>query len=171
MKKSILYTLLVVAGAGAAWGIMTTNRSDAAASAPIATFSGEAFGGPTIAGICVLDRQRVFNASKVGKEANDHYRQLRLDAQNTVSGEEAKIVGDAKILEGQKASLPAAAFQQKSAELNQRYQALRGDANKRSQALEVTRQRTVGQISQVAQPIIVSVYWWTRGPSSPAIRL
>jgi Skp family chaperone for outer membrane proteins len=159
MKKSALYTLLVVAGAGAAWIFMTINRGDAAVSASAPTAAGQGtFGGPTIAGLCVLDRQRVFNTSKVGKEANDRYRQMRTDAQTTVSGEEAKIVGEAKALQGQKASLPPAQFQQRIAEINQRYQALRGDATKRSQALEVTRQQAVGQISQAVQPIIVAVY-------------
>lgn len=159
MKKSALYTLLVVAGAGAAWGVMSINHSAAAVTEPASVSSGAAaFGGPTIAGLCVLDRQRVFNSSKVGKDANDHYKELRVAAQNTVSGEEAKIVGDAKILEGQKAALQPAQYQQRLADINQRYQALRGDATQRSQALEATRQQTVAQISQAAQPIIVSVY-------------
>lgn len=159
MQKSALYALLVAAGAGAAWGVMTINRSDAAVSAPSSATSGQgAFGGPTIAGLCVLDRQRLVNTSKVGKEATDRYRQIRTAAQTGVSGVEAKIVADAKALEAQKASLPAAQFQQRMTEVTQRFQTLRSDAAKQSQALEATRQRAVVQISQAAQPVIVSVY-------------
>jgi Skp family chaperone for outer membrane proteins len=159
MKKSALYALLVIAGGAATWGLMTVNRSDAASTTmPTSTGGQPVFGGPTIAGLCVLDRQRVFNTSKVGKEANDRYKDLRAAAQNTVSGEEAKIVGDAKILQGQKASLAPAAFTDKINDINKRYQDLRSEATQRGQALEATRQQVVGQISQAAQSVIVSVY-------------
>ena len=159
IKKSALYALLMVAGGAATWGLMTVNRSDAAViSAPGVTNGQAAFGGPTIAGLCVLDRQRIFNASKVGKEANDRYRDLRAAAQTTVSTEEAKIVGDAKLLQGQKGSLAPAAFQDKITAINKRYQDLRTEAAQRGRALEATRRQVVGQISQAAQPAIVSVY-------------
>ncbi|HEY4078917.1 MAG TPA: OmpH family outer membrane protein [Rhizomicrobium sp.] len=159
MKKSALYALLVIAGGAATWGLMTVNRSDAAPTTMPASTGGQpVFGGPTIAGLCVLDRQRVFNTSNVGKEANDRYKDLRAAAQNTVSGEEAKIVGDAKILQGQKASLALAAFTDKLNDINKRYQDLRSEATQRGQALEATRQQVVGQISQAAQPVIVSIY-------------
>lgn len=115
-----------------------------------------AFGGPVIPGICVLNQQAVFNTSKVGMSANARYKQLHDKAQTDVNAEEAKIVADAKALQGQK--LQPAQLQQKQQQIAKRYQDLRARATKESQDLETTRQGVVAKISAAAQPIITQVY-------------
>ncbi len=122
-----------------------------AAPAPQATF-----GGPTIPGVCVLNQQAVFGSSKVGVFANAHYKQMHDGAQSTVSAEEAKIMADARALQGQK--LQPAQLQQRQQALTKRFQDLRAKAAKDSQALEATRQGAVAKISVAAQPIISQVY-------------
>ena len=115
-----------------------------------------AFGGPVIAGLCVLNQQAVFNTSKVGMAANARYKQLHDKAQKDVNADEAKIVADAKALQGQK--LQPAQLQQKQQQIAKRYQDLRARATKESQDLEATRQSVVAKISAAAQPVITQVY-------------
>jgi Skp family chaperone for outer membrane proteins len=114
------------------------------------------FGGPVLAGICVLNQQAVFNVSKVGIAANGHYKQLHDKAQTDVNAEEVKIVADAKALQNQK--LAPAQLQQKQQQVAKRYQDLRARAAKESQDLETTRQNVVSKIAATAQPIIYQVY-------------
>ncbi len=125
----------------------------AAAAAPAPQGS---FGGPAIPGVCILNQQAVFNSSKVGIFANTHYRQMRDGAQSAVNAEEAKIVADAKGLQGNK--LPPAQLQQKQQALAKRFQDLRAKAAKDSQDLEATRQAAVQKIATAAQPVINQVF-------------
>lgn len=114
------------------------------------------FGGPVLAGICVLDQQAVFNTSKVGLAATARYKQLHDKAQTEANAEEAKILADAKALQDQK--LAPAQLQQKQQQVIKRDRDLRAKANKEGQDLEATRQNVVSRIAAAAQPIINQVY-------------
>lgn len=149
------YAGLMLAGAGLTYGVLHWPFGKAAAGAPSAETS---LGGPVIPGVCVLSRQVVFDASKVGQAANAKYKDLRDAAQAAVSAEEAKIVTDAKTVEGQKGSLSPAEYQSRQQDLAKRLQALRTVAAADSRDLEATRLDVVGRISKEAQPVIAEVY-------------
>ena len=68
-----VYAGLVLIGAGATYGVIHWPFGKAPAGSPSAESS---LGGPVIAGVCVLSRQAVFDASAVGKAANEKYRAL-----------------------------------------------------------------------------------------------
>ncbi len=146
---------LVLVGAGASWGVMTWIDRMPVAGAP-ATES--ALGGPVIPGLCVLSRQAVFDASAAGKAANAQFKNLRETAQAAVNGEQAKLVGDAKTLEGQKASLSADQYQARQQDLAKRLQVLRLEASQDSNDLEATRQDVVVRLAKEVQPVIAAVY-------------
>jgi Skp family chaperone for outer membrane proteins len=115
-----------------------------------------AFGGPNIPGVCILNQQAVFSASKVGVFANARYKQMHDSAQTAVNAQEAKIVADAKALQAKK--LQGAPLQQAQQALAKRLSDLRAKAAKDSQDLETTRQTVVTKISAAAQPFIKQVY-------------
>jgi len=150
-----LYASLVLVGAGVTYGVMHWPFG----AAPAGSLSKEsALGGPVIPGVCVLSRQAVFDASAVGKAANEKYKALRDAAQAPVTAEQTKIVADAKALEAGKASLAAAEYQQRQQQLAQRLQQLRLQAAADGRDLEATRQDVVVRISKEAQPVIAQVY-------------
>lgn len=150
-----VYAGLVLIGAGATYGVTHWPFGNAPAGSPAAESS---LGGPVIAGVCVLSRQAVFDASAVGKAANAQFKALRDAAQAPVTAEQTKIVTDAKALEAGKGSMSPAEYQQRQQQLAQRLQVLRLEAAADSRDLEATRQDVVVRISKEAQPIIAQVY-------------
>jgi Skp family chaperone for outer membrane proteins len=154
LARVAVCAMFVLIGAGAMYGVMHWPWREVA-GAPAADTQ---LGGPVVPGVCVLSRQAVFDASAVGKAANEKYKALRLEAQNQVNTEQAKIMVDARALEAQKVSLPPAEYQTRQQELAKRLQALQLVAAADSRDLEATRQDVVVRISKEAQPIIAQVY-------------
>ncbi len=138
--RLVVCTVLAVAS-GAATAMAVTN-----------------FGGPTLPGICVLDRATVLTTSKVGIFATGRFNQLRQSAQADVNAQQEKILADNKALLAQQKTLPPAVFQQKQQVVVKRVADLRGEAARRTQSLEAMRQDAINKISQQAQPVILSVY-------------
>lgn len=130
-------------------------QSNVVFAAPVQASSS---GGPSIAGVCVLSRQAVFDSSKVGKMANARYRQMHDAAQADVNKQETKIVSDLKALQAQQKSLKPADYQQRQQVLVKRFQDLRNAATQRSRDLEATRQDVVSRIAKAAQPVIDQIY-------------
>jgi len=114
------------------------------------------FGGPVIAGICVLNQQAIFSTSKVGAFANARYKQMRDSAQGEVSAEEARIRADTKTLQTQR--LTPVQMQQRQQQLAKRLEDLRSKAADATKDLEAARQAAVTKIAAAAQPIIRQVY-------------
>ena len=106
----------------------------------------------------ILSRQAVFDTSVVGKAANAKFKALHDGVQGVVNGEEAKLVAEAKALDGQKGALAAGEYQSRQQQLDQRLQLLRQEAAVDNRDLEATRQDTVLRISKEAQPVIAQVY-------------
>lgn len=157
--RASLYGGLVLAGVGLGYGVMNWPWRTAPAGSPAAETQ---LGGPVIAGVCVLSRQAVFDASQVGRVANEKYKALRDAAQGQVTAEQTKIVADAKALEAGKTSISPAEYQQRQQDLAKRLQVLRLEASQDSRDLEATRQDIVVRISKEAQPVIAQIYK-TRG--------
>jgi len=120
--------------------------------------AGSPLGGPPIPGVCVLNREAVFDLSKVGQDVTGQFRAARDGAQKAVSAEEAKITAGVTALEKDKASLPPEEYHQRQQELVKRLQDLRVDAAQRTQELEAARQDAVKKIAAKAQPFIADVY-------------
>lgn len=118
----------------------------------------EAIGGPAIPGICVLNREAVFVASKVGKDVTAQFKTARDAAQGVVKDQEEKIQTDAKALEGQKNILSEAQYQTRLRDLVSRQQTLKLDAAQKTQDLDATRASVVKKIASAAQPLIAAAY-------------
>lgn len=114
--------------------------------------------GPAIPGICVLNREAVFTASKVGKDVTGQFKAARDAAQAEVKDQEEKIQADAKALERAKTGLPEDQYKSRLRDLVSRQQALKLDASQKSQDLEATRASVVKRIAKEAQPFIAAAY-------------
>ncbi len=115
-------------------------------------------GGPPIPGVCVLSREAVFDASKVGQDVTAQFRKAREAAQKEIGGEETKIAAEMQALDGEKASLSEDQRKARQRELAGRLLDLKLDAAQKSQSLEAARQETVKKIAEAAQPFIAEVY-------------
>ncbi len=142
------------------YGVLVVGSLSPARAAPSSPTPPPApqFAGPVISGLCILNRQGVFELSKVGKFANGRFKQLRDATQSAVSAEEAKLIADAKKLATQKGSLAPAQFQQRQQQIADRYTGLRAHAAQDSRDMEATRQDIVTRVSKEAQPVILAVY-------------
>jgi Skp family chaperone for outer membrane proteins len=117
-----------------------------------------ALGGPKVAGVCLLSQQAVVANAKAGVAASARLKQLADEAQAEVDAERKPIEDDAKALEGQRATLKPAEFQQRQQALAARMQAAQQKASQRSREIEATRQKALGQIATAAQPLIATAY-------------
>lgn len=154
MQILVAVALLAV-GAGGAWGIITWMNRVPVSEGPDQMME---LGGPAIPGLCVLSRQGVFDLSQVGKSASAQFKTMRDSTQGAVNAEQAKIVADAKVLEGQKSSLAAEQYQARQQDLAKRLQGLRQTAAQDSRDLEATRKDAVEKIWKDAQPLIAAAY-------------
>jgi Skp family chaperone for outer membrane proteins len=133
----------------------------AASSAPVLTAPASAqglTGGPAIPNVCLLSREAVAANSKVGQAANSRLQQLAQQSQASMTVEGQAIETEGKSLAQQKASLPAATFQQKQQALAQRYQAYRARGETLTRQLEATRVKALNMVGQDEQPVLAQVY-------------
>jgi Skp family chaperone for outer membrane proteins len=151
----LLYVVLVLVGAGAAWGVIAWMNRVPVTDGPDQMMQ---LGGPVIPGLCVLSRQAVFDASQVGKSASAQFKTMRDTTQAQVNGEQTKLMAEAKALEGQKASLSSELYLSRQQDLAKRLQGLRQEAAVDSRDLEATRKDVVARIWKETQPVIAAVY-------------
>ena len=105
-------------------------------------------------GVCVLSREAVIGASKVGKYVQTRLGQLQSQATAELTGEQSSIQTAAKDLEAKKTALGDAAYQQQGQALQQRYTALQEKAQLRDRELQATDQKAQQRIMQAAVPLI-----------------
>jgi Skp family chaperone for outer membrane proteins len=144
------------AAAGAA-SLLWVAAAHAAAPAPAAG-GASAFGGPSIPGVCLLSQEAVFTNAKVGQAATARLQQLAQQQEAALAPERTSLQNDAKALEGQRASLPPAQFQQRQQALGQRAQAFQAKVSGIEQQVQATRNKALQTVSQDEQPIAASVY-------------
>ena len=170
MQKTILAAgaaLIVAAAAGSA-SAQPTPEAPAAAAQPAPaqpatptvppTAAQGGFGGPVIAGVCLLSRETVFAQSQVGQAAAVRLKQLGQKAQASLDAERHRLETEAKALQTQQASLPPAQIQHRQQQLQARAQALQTEAAQASRELEATRGKAMSLIEQGVQPVVLSVY-------------
>lgn len=126
----------------------------ASAPAPAA----QPLGGPQIPGVCLLSRQAVLTAAKVGLAATTRLQELAKQAQAEVDSERSAINTDAQALKDQESKLKPPELQEKQQTLQQRVQNLDVKARQRSREIEATREKALARIADEAQPVIADVY-------------
>jgi outer membrane protein len=109
--------------------------------------------GAPLAGLCVYSESSLLGQSAAGVAANRQLAQI----QQSVNGElvtlRDKLVADDRALTAQKAQLPAADFNQRTAALQARARDLDALARTRDNQLARTRDDAVSQISRAALPL------------------
>lgn len=138
--------------------VLTFAAGGALAQPAAAPAPAQPLGGPQVPGVCLLSQQAVLANAKVGQAATARLKELTQQAQAEVDGQRKPLTADAQTLQGQRATLKPADFEQKQQALTQRLQALEQTAQQRSREIELTRERAVARIATEAQPVIAEVY-------------
>ena len=130
---------------------------EVAAAAPAAT---PAMSGPLIAGVCLLSQQTLVSRSKIGLAAATRLQELTHASQVEFDGEKRSIEARAKALGAKRPTTPAMQqqMQAQGQALNQRFQALQGEAQVRSRQLDTTRVKVGERIVDAAQPYIAPAF-------------
>jgi outer membrane protein len=114
--------------------------------------------GPVIPGLCVVNNNRVFAQSRVGRAYQQRIQQLTAAVRAELTPEETAITTEGRALEQQRATLQPAVFQQRATALQTRLNALQARAGQRSRELDATEQRQIQRISTELQPVLNTVY-------------
>jgi len=107
----------------------------------------------TTPGVCILSREGIIGASKVGKYVQTRLGQLENQVKAELTGEQSSIQTAAKDLEAKKTTL-GAGYQTQLQALQQRADALQQKAQLRDQELQATDQKAVARILQEATPFV-----------------
>ena len=126
----------------------TAAAAPAAAAAPTITAS--------LPGVCVLSREGLVSASKVGKFVQTRLTQLSTQVQAELNGEKTSIETAAKDLEAKKTTLGQAGYQQQGSALQQRADALQQKAQQRQNELQATEQKAIQRVLQEATPLVAA---------------
>ena len=110
--------------------------------------------GPTIPGLCVLNRDAIIGYSVAGKFASGRLNQLHQQAEAEIANDRTGLEAEAKALQDQRATLPADQVQTREATLNQHVQSLQRKAQLYSAEMQQTQQKAFGTVFQAAEPII-----------------
>jgi outer membrane protein len=129
----------------------------APASPPMAPPSGT-----PIPGMCVFSYDKVIGDSQVGKAYIARLQQLASQAEAELAPERTTLQSDAQALEGQRATLPPAQFQQRAEAMNQRIQAYGAKEQLRGQELDQTRTVQLQRIVVSGVNPLLGGVWATR---------
>jgi Skp family chaperone for outer membrane proteins len=127
-----------------------------AAAAASTTPSG--FGGPLIAGVCLVSREQILRDSLVGQAATARLKLLGQKAQANFDGERRRLETEAKALQAKQSTLPPADVQHREQQLQARAQAAQAEAGQAQRELEATRAKAMGRIEEAIQPIVLGAY-------------
>lgn len=124
----------------------------AAAAAPAITH------GPAIAGICVVDTDRILGESAVGKAAAARLQQLANVVKSELTAEQDALVKDATAFQTARATLAQDAIDKRDADLQVRNNALQRKADQRQRELQATQQKAFNRIAVELDPVEAQVY-------------
>ena len=114
--------------------------------------------GPVIPGVCVVNNNRVFVQSRVGRAYQARMQQLTQAVRAELTPEETAIQTEGRTLEQQRATLQPAQLQTRLQALQTRVNNFQTRANQRARELEATEQRQIQRISTELQPVLNTVY-------------
>jgi len=134
-----------LAGAGAA-----AAQAPAAAARPAAA----PLGGPVIAGVCVLDNQRMVQQSAVGKAVIARMQQLAQQVSGELNPQRTALQTEGQTLTNQKVAStdPRVAAYRTKAETYARTEAIR------ERELQMTQQKALARIGTEADPVVRQIY-------------
>jgi outer membrane protein len=112
--------------------------------------------GPPITGVCTVSVDSVVGTSTVGKYIEGRLQQIGAQVNAELTAEKNSIEGDARTLDGQRASLDQASFEQRASALQTRGNALERKAAIRDREMQVTQQQAVGRVINEMKPLIAS---------------
>jgi outer membrane protein len=125
---------------------------NAAAAAPAQAIT---YGAP-ITGLCALSIDGVLGGSTVGKYVDSRLQQIGAQVQAELTGEKTGIDTEARTLEGQRATLDQATFEQRVTALQGRQSALERKAAIRDREMQATQQQAVGRVLNDVKPLIAT---------------
>jgi outer membrane protein len=138
------FTPALVAGAAAAWAGLASGAAAQVVAAP----------GAPVAGVCVYSEELVLSQSQAGVSANQQLAKLQQSVNAELKPANDSLVNEARALEGRKATIPAAQYQQSASDLQRRAQAQDTLARTRNDQLVRTRDEAVRQIGTAALPAL-----------------
>jgi Skp family chaperone for outer membrane proteins len=151
-------TIFRNASAAAGLAALMATAVPAFAQAPAAPAAPEINHGPAIAGMCVVDVDRVLVESSVGKAANTRLQSLTSAVQAELTAEQTSLVNDARTFETQRATLAQDAADRRDADLQVRRNALQRKAELRQAELQATQQKALERIATELDPVQAAVY-------------
>jgi Skp family chaperone for outer membrane proteins len=150
-----MHRSLFVAALAAAAGLSIAPVAPVRAAA---TPAANALQGNPVPGLCMLSREAVFAQSKVGQAASERLKQLATQQQSLLESQRKPLDAEIQAFQQKAASLTEAQRQQQGQALQQRMQAYQAQVNQISERIQLTRGKVMQQISEQAQPIVVSSY-------------
>jgi outer membrane protein len=143
-------TMKTFALAACAGAVAFAAGSAAFAQEPAITY------GPPITGVCTVSVDTVVGTSTVGKYVESRLQQIGAQVNAELTAEKNSIEGDARTLDGQRASLDQASFEQRASALQTRGNALERKAAIRDREMQATQQQAVGRVINEMKPLIAS---------------
>ncbi|MEW9571488.1 OmpH family outer membrane protein [Rhodanobacter sp. Si-c] len=151
-----MHRSLLVAALAATAGLSLAPVTPAqAATTPVAS---TALGGNPVPGVCMLSREEVFGASKVGQAASERLKQLATQQQSLLESQRKPLDAEIQAFQQKSSTLTEAQRQQQGQALQQRMQAFQGQVNQLDQRIQLTRGKVMQDIGQQAQPLVESAY-------------
>jgi outer membrane protein len=113
--------------------------------------------GPATPGVCVFSRDQALSASQAGVSASQQIAQFTQGARAELGAQRTAIYNDDRALAAQKTQLAAADYQQRIAQLRQRYQSLDRTTQTRDAQLTQTRKDAFAQVAAVMSPSLAEI--------------
>jgi Skp family chaperone for outer membrane proteins len=111
-----------------------------------------------VPGVCFLSQTAVLANAKVGLAATARLKQIADMADAELKTRRDPLDAEAKALQSMQSTLSAVDLQTRRQALADKTRALEQLTQTRRQEVELTRQKAVGQIDAVEQPILADVY-------------
>lgn len=147
----VLFRLHAASRLGRRLALVSAALAIAGPAAAQASPTPPTYGAP-VAGICLFARGIALDRSQAGVSANQQIAQFSQGIDAELKAQRTAIENDDRALAGQKASLPAAEFDRRVAQLRQRYADLSRTQATRAAQLRLTSRDALNQVGKVLDP-------------------
>jgi len=124
---------------------------------PSAVFADAIQMAPPTPGVCLFSRPAAIGASHAGQAGTQRMQQLLTGVNAELQPQQQQLVADSKALQAQKASLPAAQFQERASALQTRIQSFQQLEQMRNAQLAQTKAQVEQYIGQTIDPVLDAV--------------
>jgi len=129
-----------------------------AAARPAAAAAPAMSHGPAINGMCMLAIDQAIQQSTVGRYVGTRMQQIVAQVKAELQPDETAITTEGRALEQSRATLDAATYQSRVANLNLRIANYQKKGELRQREVEATEQKALNRIAQELDPIVRQVY-------------